>query len=82
MRGFLFSAQRFFVASEMRFLPATVIPLPRFLGVATAAAPRDAPGDFELRAAHRAFIAWDSSTSRRDTLAALWRDRLNGRLLG
>jgi hypothetical protein len=61
--AFLFAAQRFFIASETRFLPAAVIPPPRFLGVdvpATVAALRDEASDFELRAAHRAFIAWDS----------------------
>jgi hypothetical protein len=58
-----FSAQRFFIASEMRFLPAAVIPLLRFLGAdapATEDALCDGAGDFELRAAHRAFIAWDN----------------------
>jgi hypothetical protein len=61
--AFFFSAQRFFIASEMRFLPAAVIPPLRFLGAdlpANETGLRDAVGDFELRAAHRAFIAWDS----------------------
>jgi hypothetical protein len=58
-----FSAQRFFIASEMRFLAAAVIPPPRFFGAtaaATMAVPRDLAGDFDLRAAQRAFIAAES----------------------
>jgi hypothetical protein len=51
--AFFFSAQRFFIASERRFLPAAVIPPPRFL----VAVVRDAVDDFALRAAQRAFIA-------------------------
>jgi len=54
--AFFFSAQRFFIASERRFLPAAVIPPPRFLaGVAVVV--RDAVADFALRFAQRAFIA-------------------------
>src|ERR1039458_747956 len=48
------SAQRLFIISERRFLPAAVRP-PRFLGV--AAFPTAVPFDFALRAAQRAFIA-------------------------
>src|ERR1022692_1504037 len=54
--AFFFSAQRFFIASERRFLPAAVIPPARFLGV-VAAAERDVVADFALRVAQRAFIA-------------------------
>ena len=58
--AFLLSAQRFFIISDNRFLPAAVRPPPRFLGTAgfaTVVALFGAPADFALRAAHRAFIA-------------------------
>ena len=61
--AFLFSAQRFFIASDRRFLPAALMPPRRFLGAAppaTVAAVREVAADFDLRAAHRAFIAWDN----------------------
>jgi hypothetical protein len=54
---FLFSAQRLFIASEMRFLPAAVMPPRRF---ATIACVREGLVDFDMRAAQRAFIACDS----------------------
>ena len=61
--AFLFSAQRFFIASDRRFLPAALMPPRRFLGAAppaTVATVREVAADFDLRAAHRAFIAWDN----------------------
>lgn len=54
--AFFFSAQRFFIAAERRFLPAAVIPPPRFL-VGVAVVVRDVVADFALRVAQRAFIA-------------------------
>src|ERR1035437_1205718 len=56
---FLLSAQRLFIISDSRFLPAGVRP-PRFLGVAalaTTVALFEVGADFALRAAQRAFIA-------------------------
>ena len=56
---FLFSAQRFFIISDSRFLPAAVRP-PRFLGAAafaTVGGLFEVGADFALRAAQRAFIA-------------------------
>jgi len=61
--AFLFSAQRFFIASDRRFLPAALMPPRRFLGAAApaaVAAVRELAAGFDLRAAHRAFIAWDN----------------------
>jgi hypothetical protein len=55
---FLFSVQRFFVASDMRFLAAALIP--RFVPPLVAdELTRGAPADLDLRVAHRAFVASD-----------------------
>jgi len=59
----LFSAQRFFIASDMRLLPAAVMPPLCFFGAAAfvgADTFRDLVTDFALRAAHLAFIASDN----------------------
>ena len=57
--AFLLSAQRFFIASEIRFLPAGVIPPPRFLGAGLATVDTffTVTSDFALRAAQYALIA-------------------------
>jgi hypothetical protein len=52
--AFLFSAQRFFITSDRRFLPAALMPPRRFLGAAppaTVATVREVAADFDLRAA-------------------------------
>jgi hypothetical protein len=56
--AFLLSAQLFFIASDMRFLAAAVIPrfAPRLVAAEVARGPL---ASFDLRAAHRAFIASD-----------------------
>jgi hypothetical protein len=56
--AFLLSAQLFFIASDMRFLAAAVIPRfdPRLVAAEVARGPL---ASFDLRAAHRAFIASD-----------------------
>jgi hypothetical protein len=54
--AFFLSAQRFFTATDMRFLAAALIPRFGFAAVAGATTLAD---DFDLRAAHRAFIAAD-----------------------
>jgi hypothetical protein len=55
-----FSAQRFFIASEMRRLPAALIPrrFPELAAVATE--DETLAAGFTLRAAQRAFMASDS----------------------
>ena len=56
--AFLLSAQLFFIASDMRFLAAAVIPRfdPRLVAAEVARGPL---ASFDLRAAHRAFIVSD-----------------------
>jgi len=56
--AFLLSAQLFFIASDMRFLAAADMPRfgPRLVAAEVARGPL---ASFDLRAAHRAFMAWD-----------------------
>jgi hypothetical protein len=55
--AFFFSAQRFFTPTDRRFLAAALIP--RFVVPVAAGDELSLADDFDLRAAHRAFIAAD-----------------------